>query len=254
MNPRERILAGAVLVLAGFQAFTIWKVATLSRGLHEAPSHTAAAVEEECHDCAALAMFEARLQMLEAVPETVGAADDSLGAAGGAPPGDTARQGLILDDLRYRFPEIDLDKDGQVSVKEFDGSFRDFLFFDENESGTVTLTEIEAVQSDLEKAQAWVGGLDRNADGRVSPAEFDRTPRQFRAVDADGDGFITAREHVLSGRKIETRIRIDDIDRDFKISRIEFRGGAAAFEHYDQDRDGFLDHGEVRRLVSHGQD
>ena len=41
---------------------------------------------------------------------------------------------------------------------------------------------------------AWFVGMDRNADGDVSPREFLGAPEHFRAFDSDGDGLIEAAE------------------------------------------------------------
>lgn len=41
---------------------------------------------------------------------------------------------------------------------------------------------------------AWFVGMDRNADGDVSPREFLGSPEHFRAFDTDGDGLIEAAE------------------------------------------------------------
>ena len=47
---------------------------------------------------------------------------------------------------------------------------------------------------------AWFRALDRNGDGFVSAAEFRGTPEAFAKLDADGDGRISAAEAEAAGR------------------------------------------------------
>jgi Ca2+-binding EF-hand superfamily protein len=52
---------------------------------------------------------------------------------------------------------------------------------------------------------AWFTKMDRNGDGDISPKEWLGTEEEFRAIDADGDGLISADE----ARRFEARQKKD---------------------------------------------
>jgi Ca2+-binding EF-hand superfamily protein len=163
-----------------------------------------------------------------------------------------SRRRQMLEDLRARLQLIDADRDSRISVKEFDGDVADFLYFDRNASGSVTLSEIQrAVEVEQEALDRVLQG-DRDGDGRLSKGEFRGSSRRFRYLDLNEDGLVTTEEYVLEHRRLSERLERDDMDSDRKISAAEFSGGAAKFEKYDANKDGFIDRGELKEMLLQG--
>jgi hypothetical protein len=50
-------------------------------------------------------------------------------------------------------------------------------------------------------APVWFRKMDRNNDGDISPREWLGTDEEFRAIDADGDGLISADEAIAFDKK-----------------------------------------------------
>jgi Ca2+-binding EF-hand superfamily protein len=104
---------------------------------------------------------------------------------------------------RYDFRQIfDLNYDGKISRKEYDGPTRTFAKFDKNNDGEVSYYELYPErQRDAERAAAEAS--------RVKP----KTMTVLKAMDTDDDG---------------------------KVSRAEFKGTDAAWKRLDKNRDGQL--------------
>ncbi|HPL63195.1 MAG TPA: EF-hand domain-containing protein [Syntrophales bacterium] len=96
------------------------------------------------------------------------------------------------------------------------------------------------------------GGADANGDGKVDKREFSAAAREkFREYDRNGDGFLDREEMMAACRSFENESCMRefsgiDKNRDGRISRKEFLGGAGArFREYDRSGDGILDRPEV---------
>jgi hypothetical protein len=101
------------------------------------------------------------------------------------------------------FDRLDADRDGQLSVAELRRA-RDVLAGADAGDTGVSLVfvpgaarppAVPLVRTFARTAgPAWFRGMDRNADGYVSPREFLGTPEQFKTLDRDGDGLISPAE------------------------------------------------------------
>lgn len=88
-------------------------------------------------------------------------------------------------------------------------------------------------------------GMDRNRDGVITRDEWNGNDRSFQNQDWNGDGKLSGEEVRVGGRRElarERNDRFDDLDtnRDGRLTRAEWRGGAALFDVLDADRDGLL--------------
>lgn len=86
-----------------------------------------------------------------------------------------------------RFSETDADGDGFVSEEEASTAF----------SNQVPAEMLEAMKERgmPDPGQTFVKNLDKDGDGKISPAEFEQpTVDSFERMDADSDGFATNEE------------------------------------------------------------
>src|SRR5262249_3839556 len=108
---------------------------------------------------------------------------------------------LGLRELRTasdRLASFDRDGDGQVNAAEIPHRFDWSLSQVPIPLGFVVrgnLTRMEIVRPRIPTQNpAWFQKLDRNQDGDLSPREFLGPRAEFRRLDADGDGLISASE------------------------------------------------------------
>jgi Ca2+-binding EF-hand superfamily protein len=101
------------------------------------------------------------------------------------------------------FDLLDADRDGQLSVAELRNA-KAVLANGLPGDAAVSLVIVPGVAKPpavpltrtlaREAGPAWFRALDRNGDGYVSPREFVGTPDQFKKLDRDGDGLISPEE------------------------------------------------------------
>ena len=113
-----------------------------------------------------------------------------------------AQMALLGDDLPA-FERIDENGDGVVNREEMD-RVRDVRFarLDRNSDGVISTDEVIARQeliqmrSELRQARLALTAarLDSDADGAITPEEFDGLPDFVALLDADGDGGISRDE------------------------------------------------------------
>jgi Ca2+-binding EF-hand superfamily protein len=161
----------------------------------------------------------------------------------------TARAQTLAD-----FERIDADKDGAVSLAEFDAARRrDFDLLDADRNGA--LSRAEFIRQ-------------RGADPRLAPLR----ERRFQDMDANRDGRVSRDEYLAYGRR---QFALLDRNRDGRISRAEFEQALAgstppppadrppvrapglrpsppedgelraAFDRIDANRDGFVSQAEL---------
>lgn len=112
------------------------------------------------------------------------------------------------------FAILDEQRDGRLTSREIRGAPQKLAALDHDGDGQVTPDEIpprltlvvsRGTQGRTEgmvpaggplpsEGPAWMTAMDRNRDGEVSPREFLGTRAQFSQWDADGDGYLSAKE------------------------------------------------------------
>ena len=141
--------------------------------------------------------------------------------AAGASGTDQVSFGAVRDGYPL-LPEIDTNEDGRLTIRELNEVGKKLLSFDRNGDGAIGNTELlptlrlsfglgPIVHRQLETVRSlhsqpttaappsvtppeWFTRMDRNADLDVTPREFLGAKEQFAALDADGDGLISAGE------------------------------------------------------------
>ncbi|NUS38183.1 MAG: EF-hand domain-containing protein [Lysobacter sp.] len=164
--------------------------------------------------------------------------------------------GGMPDDM---FATMDADHDGRISAQEHAAAAQAmFARMEANHDGYVTVEEMEAahanrgdMQQDMQAphdaaASASAGAPVTGAANRPA-AGADRMPASggmhhdmgmrdhFKAMDADGDGRISASEHVAGAARMFAAM---DSNHDGYLSRAEFDAGHAAMMHGDMQREG----------------
>lgn len=150
---------------------------------------------------------------------------------------------------------LDANGDGAVSRQEFRiARAADFRRLDADRDGTLTEAEFLGRGADPEspvtrRRRARFAALDADGDGRVTqPEYFEFGARQFRGRDANGDGRISPDElrarHATDGDRAEAPdvFRALDRDGDGFITVAELQAARRlAFRELDRDKNGALD-------------
>jgi hypothetical protein len=128
---------------------------------------------------------------------------------------------------------------------------------DANKDGKLDGEEFRAMVERVRPAAEGIRGaalgrlkaMDADGDGKVSRTEFAGRPQQFDRLDADSDGFVTEAEAKQSagggGAGMGPRLKAMDADGDGKVSAAEYSGPKPLFDRLDRNGDGFLAPGEV---------
>jgi Ca2+-binding EF-hand superfamily protein len=123
--------------------------------------------------------------------------------------------------LTESFQQLDADKDGVLTRKEFPGSDGQFAAIDRDKDGKLTLAEFLA--SDVAKGMLAANGrnlkephprteltalaparlrmaqqLDKNKDGKVSRSEWTGTDQAFQQLDLDGNGVLDKKDMAIA--------------------------------------------------------
>lgn len=165
-------------------------------------------------------------------------------------------------DVPLRFQEMDVNKDGAITRKEWRGNDRSFRNHDWNNDGVLSGDELRPgarrqtpwddrdLEGGIDREDDWTDerfrALDHNNDGRLARSEWHASNELFWRVDRNRDNFISAAE--FRGTDDDDREdRFSDIDtnRDGRLSRNEWHGSAAVFDALDSNRDGTLTRAEA---------
>jgi Ca2+-binding EF-hand superfamily protein len=162
-----------------------------------------------------------------------------------------------------RFRAMDRNGDGSITRAEWRGNERSFRSHDWNGDGVLAGDEVRVgaarpraseqdwnpnARPDLhEWNDAAFGSLDRNRDGRITPAEWRYDVEAFRRADRDGNDELSRAEflNLESDLDREDRFEALDTNNDGRVERIEWHGSLDAFEWMDRDRDGVLTRAEA---------
>jgi Ca2+-binding EF-hand superfamily protein len=176
-----------------------------------------------------------------------------------------------------RFAALDVNKDGVITRREWNGSDRAFEVHDWNDDGILSGEEVRegATRRTAEDQPTGSTGyddwtvrgflaLDRNRDSRVSREEWESDVETFRRADANRDGVLSRPEFlgeattdVNSSARRDGDDRMDDregnrgrfdsldTNNDSRISRAEWIGTAERFAVLDINRDSVLTRQEL---------
>lgn len=169
--------------------------------------------------------------------------------------------------LRRPFEQLDLDKNGIVSAKEFPGNPALFKLMDTNRDQRVTFDEyrvsslarryLSAVRANRDEPRQRVSAaalasrrldliarFDKNRDGKIRASEWTGAPGAFRSLDIDGNGVVDKKDRTRA--KVETEILAQALNR-MPTVRSRLPNSDVGLKTYDKNRDGSLSRSEAAR-------
>jgi hypothetical protein len=105
-----------------------------------------------------------------------------------------------LRDRQEQFRAMDRNSDGIITRAEWRGNIQSFRRLDANRDGLLSGNEVwvdsgRGSTREGEGDRLPFADLDRNANGVITRGEWRGTIEEFRALDVDGDGVVTAPEY-----------------------------------------------------------
>ena len=180
--------------------------------------------------------------------------------------GDVAAQTKreVNREANMRFAEMDVNRDGVISRKEWTGTPQSFRVHDWDNDGVLSREEVRigarraARSGDPAPFEGWdreyaynnwteagFQRLDLNRDGRLTRDEFPFERASFNRADHNRDGWLSRAEFLGGDDPTEDDDREDtfwnlDYNRDNRVDRAEWHGTRTRFDALDADRNGFL--------------
>jgi len=166
-----------------------------------------------------------------------------------------------------RFAELDANRDGVITRREWKGNDRSFEVHDWNHDGilsgdevrpTPTRRPIEGTTGSNDQYTDWTAGgftaLDRNRDNRISREEWRTDVDTFRRIDANRDGILSRAEFLGEDEVVDRdrdvrrdRFAALDTNNDSRVSRTEWTGTQERFALLDVNRDSVLSRDEFEQ-------
>ena len=109
---------------------------------------------------------------------------------------------------------------------------------------TLTNEEAQQILRGMGESAAFIFNmLDKDGDGRPTPAEIDAAPDVLRSLDKDGDGALNETElegygyHFMAGRvRTNAIVRMLDLDGDCFVSAEDIADSPARIRQLDRDK------------------
>ena len=140
---------------------------------------------------------------------------------------------------------FDADKDGKITLEEFEGG---------RGKGNKKRSKGKVRRRVLKLSALRRYDRDGNGDGKVSPDEYPASLERFKALDVDGDGFLTEKDIQLARDKPATKDAAKtspfgsmDANGDGRLHRGEFNGSDDAWTSLDANQDGWLTPDEFKK-------
>ena len=197
-----------------------------------------------------------------------------------------------IKQARARFAALDTHQDGKVTRAEFDAAGAKIwdsgqrALADRNKaaqsdpSGDAETAEATARSDNVgsyllmpssHSAEGFLALYDRNGDGNVDRAEFDRVrDAQFARTDRNHDGLLSEDEYLAEyehrldqrtanliqaeDRQVRVRFRVLDVNRDGRMTFAEYQAsGKRLFDTADRNHDGVVNAADAKRPLSSDQ-
>jgi Ca2+-binding EF-hand superfamily protein len=186
----------------------------------------------------------------------------SQAGEGAASPDRKARHEEMKAQMLERLKAADTNGDGMISREEANVALpqlaRHFDRIDSDKNGLISIQEFESAMKGLHRRHHnAMAHLDKDGDGLISRDEAKAAPRlakHFDEIDTSKDGFLSKDELAAARTRMKDAIfaRIDT-DADGRISREEAARFPRLGRHFDQidaNKDGYLTKDELRAAHS----
>jgi len=182
----------------------------------------------------------------------------------------SAERKAQVDQTVIRFGAVDKNRDGKITLDEFQASgARIFDFLDKQKTGVIAANTAESTAAstsrsvlampDTHSVKGFLEIYDVDGDNKVTRVEFEQHRKaQFEATDANRDGYVNTEEYLLEfenrlDRQIKqaresqvkqahVRFKSLDTNKDLALSLQEFNtSGDRIFTGWDVNGDGIVD-------------
>jgi len=149
---------------------------------------------------------------------------------------------------RNGFAALDHNRDGQLTPNEWHFDVETFRRVDRDRNNSINLAEFVGEGVDDDRGDSF-DDIDYNNNGRIERAEWHGGLSEFRALDRNGDGFLSRYEVAGSQASFDTFDEFNnlDFDRDGRLERAEWHWSNLSFTQRDTNRDGILSRAEFDR-------